>query len=988
MTKRLISGLFAFTLTLSFIALSDHASAQYYSWGADPASLKWSKIEGEDVQVIYPDTVEEVAHRTLHFIDAVKGDIGYGFNYSALNIPFVMHPENFASNGLVMWMPKRIEFLTSPSIESFSMPWVKQLVAHEYRHAVQYNNLNKGVIKFASYLLGQQGSAIGLALLPIYIIEGDAVMCETQMSSFGRGLQPSFTMEYRALGREVMQSRNFDRWICGSYRSHTPDYYQLGYQITSYTYNIYGKNIWNDVVDFAVRRPYTISTTHFGLRKYYNTNTTDIYMETFEELNTFWESLPQRENSMELITPIDTTNYTTYSHPIWIDERSSVVALKSDYAKPSRFVEITSDGSEQKISHTGSVSTRPTEGDGRVWWSEYRQSSLYDQKVESKLCYMDLESGRQHTVKGMGATLYPTAINNSRNQLAYVEYAPNGIYSIVEMALRDTTEGKRIRSSESFEVVARTPIESPIELHGLAWDNATEELYFIATDDSGMWLGVRDLSSTKGYRQLREGAYISLSDLRAADGVLYFGSIESGYDEAHAYDIKSGKEWRLTESAFGSFDPSKGQDGYLYGTTYSKYGYHLTRQQSDISQGDVEPKQVPQNIVNPERLKWDVVNLDTISYSKADSILSHSTHKSKRYHKGLKLLNLHSWMPIVFDPMDISVEQLLDNTVGATIMSQNQLSSAEGFLSAGYNFDEGFVSEAKFYYTGLGVRLGAQVNYGGYNIVYTPTGAGLTDESRYFSATASASLPLLLREGYHKGQLSLSTSWNYSNSYVTDLDNLTFDLMTHTLSAPYYRGLHKAAFGVSYTGWVSSAVRDARTPLSYILSAAYTLSPTDRNFKDLVSLYGSVTVPGFMPHNTISLAVNYQESVGGEEFFGIEALMFRSVSVLPRGFELSDVANRDYLAGSLNYQFPIAYPEWGMSSVIYLRRIRANIGFDAAQFKNEVGAWQRIYSYGGDLILDLHPLRLPENSATTVELSLYRTNYGSWDFSVGFSLPL
>ena len=39
-----------------------------------------------------------------------------------MRIPFVMHPENFQSNGLVMYLPKRVEFLTSPAVDSYSMP--------------------------------------------------------------------------------------------------------------------------------------------------------------------------------------------------------------------------------------------------------------------------------------------------------------------------------------------------------------------------------------------------------------------------------------------------------------------------------------------------------------------------------------------------------------------------------------------------------------------------------------------------------------------------------------------------------------------------------------------------------------------------------------------------------------------------------------------------------------------------------------------------
>ena len=215
------------------------ARAQYYSWGADAAALRWKHLRTEDVRVVFPDTASALAHRTLYYIQAVRPTITHGFSHPPLKIPFVLHTENFQSNGLVMWMPKRIEFLTTPSVDSYSMPWVKQLVAHEYRHAVQYNNLDRGVIRALSYVLGQQGSTIGLLCMPIWAMEGDAVMSETMHSSFGRGLQPSFSMAYRAMGSVGRDRRNIDRWFCGSYRDYIPDHYELGYQICSYACLLY-----------------------------------------------------------------------------------------------------------------------------------------------------------------------------------------------------------------------------------------------------------------------------------------------------------------------------------------------------------------------------------------------------------------------------------------------------------------------------------------------------------------------------------------------------------------------------------------------------------------------------------------------------------------------------------------------------------------------------------------------------------------------------
>jgi len=264
---------------------AERAAAQYYTWGSDPPQ-KWSAIRTPDVRMIYPDTVAGIARRTLFYIRSVRPDIGYGFRHGPMRIPFVMHPENFQSNGLVMYLPKRVEFLTSPAVDSYSMPWYKQLVAHEYRHAVQYNNLDRGVIRALSYVLGQQGSTIGLLCMPIWAMEGDAVMSETMHSSFGRGLQPSFSMAYRAMGSVGRDRRNIDRWFCGSYRDYIPDHYELGSQICSCAWERYGENIWDKVAWYGSRNPYVLATTRVALGKFYKTNVIKLFRETFRRTGT------------------------------------------------------------------------------------------------------------------------------------------------------------------------------------------------------------------------------------------------------------------------------------------------------------------------------------------------------------------------------------------------------------------------------------------------------------------------------------------------------------------------------------------------------------------------------------------------------------------------------------------------------------------------------------------------------------------------------
>ena len=521
------------------------ARAQYYSWGADAAALRWKHLRTEDVRVVFPDTASALAHRTLYYIQAVRPTITHGFSHPPLKIPFVLHTENFQSNGLVMWMPKRIEFLTTPSVDSYSMPWVKQLVAHEYRHAVQYNNLNRGLIRILSYLIGQQGSTVGLLFMPLWALEGDAVMNETEMSSYGRGRQPRFTIEYRALGYEVLRRRNCDKWFCGSFRDFVPDHYQMGYQMVAYGYDRYGDGIWDKTLRYGVRNAYMLTfSTSVALRKFYGTGEGILFRDAFADLNRFWDSLPKVTDSGRTLTSLPEKNYTTYTHPVSLND-TTLVALKTDFDRPSRLVAVDSrTGRERRRTWTGLVSSRPTTDGQQIWWTEYRRSLLFPERVNSRLVVLAPGKKRPRTAPKLRNVLYPTPIGRS-GALAWVEYTPDGHYTIVaEDSLRQRTAW---------------PMPGFSEVHGLAWDNATERLYTLVTDDSGMWIG--RIEPGEGLQAVTRGAYITLSDLTARDGRLYFGSIASGYDEVHCYDLATGRQYRLSTSTYGSFSPSADGEG-------------------------------------------------------------------------------------------------------------------------------------------------------------------------------------------------------------------------------------------------------------------------------------------------------------------------------------------------------------------------------------------------------------------------------------------
>lgn len=983
-------------LLICELLLVDSASAQYYSWGVDPPTFKWRQMKEKSYRVVYPDTAEHIATRMMYYLNAVNDDISYGYRHPQMSIPFVVHPSNFASNGLVMWMPRRVEFISTPEIRGYSMPWTKQLIAHEYRHAVQYNNLNRGVVKGLSYVLGQQSSTIGLLFMPLWMMEGDAVMIETEMSTFGRGLQPSFTMAYRAHGSVVHGYKNIDKWFCGSYKDYIPNHYNLGYLLCRHGYQRFGSVMGDDVAELVSRRPYMIVSNTWVLKKLYGSSTPQLFYDTFTTLEDHWRGVNNVVQTTEPIAVEEPKCYTKYSHPQPMAD-GRILFLKEDLDKTTAFVIVDeATGEEERVAHTGIVSTRPMlSSTGRVWWTEYRQSALYEQKVASTLCFMDLSKGVPQTMRRKRNVLYPTPTEG--HGIAWVEYTPDGSYAVV---VNGTAELER-----------RTDIAYGSEVHGMAWDGVTKALYLIITDDDGMHIARLD---GEGVSPVTQAAYTTLSDLTAKDGRLYYGSIASGRDELHMYDLSLGREYRLSTSRYGSFQPVALDSCRVVATTYDKRGY-LPVTQSVENAVEVSYAPHPPKIMLPEIKPWNVVNLDTVRFDESAAERVAESSPPKRFRRFAHAFNIHSWAPASYDPYALTEESSIAFNLGATIMSQNILSTMEGFITWGWNRHEGSVFKGMIRYNGLGVNLWVNGTYGGtqqiYKVaIYDPDRGKLVypndpEIGRYYSVGAGATLPILMQRGYHTSQFALSASWNFSNGMVANVDELKIEggEVTNIRTIGYSEGVHLLNLGISFQDYTRMAHRDFLPPWSVAFAANYGLNPTTDDFGHLIVLYGKLYTPGFAKHHSLSLAASYQTSIGGfHSDMVLSSLTFKSARLIPRGYTTYDIANNDYIATSLNYQMPVWYPDGGIRGIVYFKRLRLNIGGDYASFRatmgfDEEGALihkrRHLGSFGLDLGVDFNLFGMPESATISATFSLYRKmafapfEDGKFHFSFGLGLP-
>ncbi len=933
------------------------ACAQYYNTGQAPASQRWSMLGSDSLRMVFPVGFEGQARRTLFYMEQASPAIAHGYQLPPLRTPVVFWTENFYSNGLSMLAPRRIEMVGIPAIDTYSEPWLKQLATHEYRHMVQYGNLNRSTVRVFGWFFGQQAPLVAAGLLPFWFIEGDAVMAETQFSTFGRALQPSFTMHYRAVGEEMLRRRNPDKWFCGSYRDYVPSHYELGFQLVAHADRTYDEYLGAGLTRYTSDYPFLIFTSQLALRKYYGTSTRRLFRDTFAELNDLWRTLPE-ENSPQVVSP-PVKIYTVYSDPLFVSD-SVLLVLKEDLDRTSRFVEIDlRDGSERTVCHTGAVSSRPSYRDGRVAWTEYRQSSVWGQKVNSRLCVMDLASGRSRQLPDEGdGVLYPVLMPDG--EMACVRYHADGYYAIEYLC------GERGRLEYVFP--------ASVSIHGLAWDDWSERFYFIGLGDDGMWIGGVDFAEASARRcDVTTPAYVTLGDLTAADGMLYFNSIASGKDEVHTIDLMTGAQYRMSESRYGSFAPSPSPTGeFVAVTTYERDGYKVALQEVEYRE-EVPWSAVPRNVVNAPLRPWNLPSADDMIFTQTEREESQQRYPARRYRKGTHLFNLHSWAPIYYAPDELMADQSLDARIGATLISQNLLGSMEsslgyGWTPGGYSVVRGHVG---YYGWAPKIEVTALWSDRPHTVVdlrsageegYAAWGKGSSTQ-----VSARVYVPWVLSSGYR------------IRSFVPQIQ-YTFDNAEYISPATGRSERSSIVLGtLQYSDYVRSTRLDLQPRWGYMVRANVAGNPFSRLYTTAWSIYGRAYLPGLFLHHGVTVQAAWQQAAGS-------GILFRAIDLQPRMRE--SLYPTDYFAASFAYRLPVAYPDWGLSGVFFLKRIALDLDFDYACCREgSSSAWRNLYTYGGSLSLDVTPFRMPDEATCTLKVGVYKPRYEPVLVTFGFAVP-
>ena len=238
------------------------AQAQFFTAGDDPECRRWYSIESENYRIIYPRGLDSLARVYAREMERFRKPVGLTSGYLPGEcirgkMPVVLHAYNSVSNGSVAWAPKRMDAYTMPQVYGAeATPWPAQLAVHESRHISQMQFGLSHAQRPFGWFFGEMWNGLTAGLYTENsLLEGDAVIAETELTRSGRGRKADF-LNYYMVCFDQGDLRDWDQWRFGSQRNYTPDWYALGYLTYGGLRWMYDRDDYMaEYLDYASRHP-------------------------------------------------------------------------------------------------------------------------------------------------------------------------------------------------------------------------------------------------------------------------------------------------------------------------------------------------------------------------------------------------------------------------------------------------------------------------------------------------------------------------------------------------------------------------------------------------------------------------------------------------------------------------------------------------------------------------------------------------------------
>jgi hypothetical protein len=877
--------------------------------GGHPSDVNWKQINSKNVRVIFPEGLEQNASRIADVINHINTNNRHSIGEKSKKLELVLQTNQVISNGYVALSPYRSEFYATGLQNNHllgSTDWLDLLSIHEYRHALQYTNANRGFTNFLHIFQGQNGWALGANLsIPNWYFEGDATLSETLLSKSGRGRSPAFFKELRANllnGKEYsyMTSRN------RSLKRLLPNQYPLGYTICNYTRNKYGTDVWKYILSDAGRYTYFPYPFSRAMQRHTGQQTHQMYKLAYAQLKKDWED----ELKLIKLTPIDAVTkkngktVTNYRYSQVLND-NSIIALKNSYSEIGHLIQI-KNGVEEKLTTYGiTQETFLSENNGILAWTELQQDPRRANRNYTRIVTYDIENSAKKYVTTKSKYFSP-------------QVSSTGAKIITVKADENIKNKLVVLNAINGNVINEIPNPKNDFLSFPKWTNDDTGIVYIAKRNSQLALMKYDFKD-QTTTTLTEWTAHTIGATDVTDDYVYFSASFSGIDNIYRVSLNGDKKInQLTSVKIGAYEPTVSNDETtLIMGEFTEMGYVL-------SKVDLKESELKNNVISyQEPIDMDRYNVHT--NSKEQNILEsieQGNYEVKDYNGFFNGLKLHSWNFGNTDgnpTFDLHFANILSNfqaRVGVLNNLNEETSNLVGEITFGKWFTE----------------IGLQGEYMNREIEYFSSDTVAIksfDESNY---GLSLSIPLnWLKENYLYSfspsvKYSKRMTSNYNDNQIHDT-KLNFNTLSSSVSLSVLRktalqNIHPR-YGFSFDYHHQSSISDIEAKRIKTSSLFY--------------------LPGLDNNHGIKIDIDWQKELNSNEY------QFSDMFFYSRGYE--NAPNDETFRVGFNYALPLAYPDWGYAGLTYFKRIRANLFYDMGQTKLD-GISSKLNSYGAELIFD------------------------------------
>lgn len=916
--------------------------------GLTPAKVKWSQIHTDKVKVVFPRTMDSVGQNIAALVHELWQADQPAIGAQREKISIFINPFSILSNGQVTVGPFRSEFkVRTPQFKN-TLDWVKDLTIHEYQHVKQFANASQGITGLARHTFGSWAwGGFAATALPRWFWEGDAVAAETGLTAAGRGREPAFLMGYRAL-LTAQPQLSYEKAAAGSIREFIPDWYHLGYYLTTYTRKTFGKSIWSTVVKDAVRYRGLIFPFAHSLKKHTGSKPKELFNATLADLKTWLGPVESEVVQVPGLAHRPQPVFTHYTLPIPLSD-GSLLCMKGGLNQLPHIIKLYADGTEKKIHSAGIQTEFPysTLSFQRRWltWAEYSQHARWVDTDYSIIKLLNMETG-QILKLGGGDHHYSPVLSPSARQIAAIRIQDNLNQSV------------SIWSTDAASIQNVLAEHSGYRLSYPAWSEDEKYIYLIG-EKNDKHLICR-LNTDNGILDpLTPFFSFPLSHLQASGERLVFSAGANNVNNIYAYDLREKKYYQLTYSSIGAFTPYVNSTGTeLFYAEYSADGLRLKK-------GEVKGSEVMLGAQGADNAYSSWLHQTMGSLTKENVPLQN--YSVQKFHKSSGLIHPHSLLPNISHP-----------TYELSVLADNPFSTLSADAGIRYNANErnlasfgrvtfaGWFPELTLAFNQLN-RASNQFQFLIPNDTTLQTNFFLEQwkESRL---SVGGTVPLRFNEGNYLFRFENSAfyqhHWLNVEGHNLDISNNRDTIVIGSVGRDRFRPLVKPTLTSQNFGALTfntlvqfsqrRAVQHINSRLGLYINLLYRQSLDNSIGSYSLQGNGLVFLPGLGRNHSLWLQGNF------EKHDILDTYIFSDVFNYPRGYPA--ILHDEIQGFKINYEMPLFYPDLALGGLVFWKRLKSNVFFDMAQaklnfpFNNTRNYW----SAGLELTLDTRLIRLLE----------------------------